>query len=299
MRIITETLWEDNENLTYTAYLQDNSLEIEDGRKRPAIIVCGGGAYMGISDREKEPVALAFLAKGYQAFVIEYTTKLNGEPIYPIPVFDLAKMVLAVRENAAQWNVDPDKICAVGFSAGGHLVASLSTQWHEDYMREKFGVPSEKLKLNAAVLCYPLTDYLLQREYLSKDKAKDEFTASMPGPKTAITAMFEQISVGVNLTEEMLKNASPYRHITKNAPPTFIWQTSTDELVYMEQNLFYAMKLKEHYVPFELHIFQSGVHGMSLATEQSGSGDDFIDRDVSKWFNLAIRFLDKNLNKNK
>ncbi|MDR1876920.1 MAG: alpha/beta hydrolase, partial [Flavobacteriaceae bacterium] len=74
MKIEKVTLWEDNPKITYTSYLMDNSPDIEEGRKYPAIIVCGGGAYMGISGREKEPVALCFLAKGYQAFVLDYTT---------------------------------------------------------------------------------------------------------------------------------------------------------------------------------------------------------------------------------
>jgi acetyl esterase/lipase len=295
MEIAKTALWEDNPKITYTRYLIDNSSEIEEGRKHPAVIICGGGAYMGISDREKEPVALSFLAKGYQAFVLEYTTKATGEPFYPTPMLDIAKMILTIREHADEWNVNPVKICAIGFSAGGHVVSCLSTQWHKAYLHEKLHADSDKMKPNAVILCYPFADYLMQREYLNKDKAKDKQPVSMPVPKSAVTYMFEQISVGENPTEQMLKDASPYYHITENTSPTFIWQTAADELVYMEQNLMYAMKLKEYNVPFELHMFQGGVHGMSLATIQSGGGDDFIDKDVSGWFDLAIRFLERNM----
>jgi acetyl esterase/lipase len=295
MKTEKAALWEDNPKITYTSYLMDNSSDIKEGRKHPAVIVCGGGAYMGISEREKEPVALCFLAKGYQAFVLDYTTKENGEPFYPTPVYDLAKMILIVREYADEWNISPDKICAIGFSAGGHLVSCLSTQWQESYLQKKLNVTPEKMKPNAVILSYPIVDYLCQRECLEKDNDKNKQSGSVPVPKSEINHMFEEISIGDNPTEDMLRNASPYYHITKNTSPTFIWQTATDELVYMEQNLMYAKRLKEFNVPVELHIFQDSVHGMSLATKASGGGEKFIDQDVSGWFDLSIRFLERNM----
>lgn len=288
-------LWEDNNPACYTSYLMDNSEEIEAERKHPAMIICGGGAFMGISDREKEPVALYFLNHGYQCFVLDYNTESAGNGRYPIPVYDLAKMILTIRLNADKWNIAPDKVAAIGFSAGAHLCACLSTQWHEKYLTDKLRVNSDLLKPNAVILGYPLVDYIYEMEHLENDEGKDIPPASMPMSKTEAAKRAVNAGVGEDVTKEMFRNASPFYRITQETCPTFIWHTATDELVYVGQSLRYAEKLSDCKVPFELHIFESGVHGLSLANEQSGGGTTFIEKDVSIWPELAIKFLDRNL----
>lgn len=289
-------LWDDDNHAGYVKYLLNNSQEIEADRNHPALVVCGGGGFLKISDREKEPVAMHFLNEGYQVFVLDYNTKSVGDGSYPKPVYDLAKMILTIRENADKWNIDANKIAIVGFSAGGHLCASLATQWQEDYLSEKLGVNSELIKPNAVILCYPLVDYLYQLEKAKEDMQYNEFSPSIGMKKSDFMQVAIEAGVGVNETLEQYRNASPYYHITENTPPTFIWHTANDELVYVGQSLRFAEKLGDNNVPYELHIFENGVHGLSLANSKSTGNPELINADVAVWVDLAIRFLNRHFN---
>lgn len=286
-------LWDNGNQAKYVKYLLNNSQEIESDRKHPAIVVCGGGGFLKISDREKEPVAMHFLNQGYQVFVLNYNTKSYGNGSYPKPVYDLAKMILTIRNNADNWNVDPNKIAVIGFSSGGHLCASLATQWHEDYLKEKLEVNSELLKPNAVILCYPLVNYLYQLEKAKEDKQYNEFSPSIGMKKSDFMEVAIEAGVGVNATSDQYRSASPHYHITENTPPTFIWHTAKDELVYVGQSLKFAEKLGDNNVSYELHIFENGPHGLSLANSKSAGNQELINKDVAVWAELAIRFLNR------
>ncbi|WP_236886730.1 alpha/beta hydrolase [Clostridium beijerinckii] len=186
-------LWEDNEQVNLFTYILDNSMEFKKNKKRPAVIICPGGGYLGTSDREAEPIAMRFAAKGYHAFVLRYNTyftewvcdfsnlpkgnvnnvpKNNEKSVYPSPLFDLAKAMIFIKENAEDWFVDSDRISICGFSAGAHLTASMGVHWQDDFLKEKFGVDSETFKPNSLILGYPLLDYEAMKERLdvSPDK---------------------------------------------------------------------------------------------------------------------------------
>ncbi len=125
-------------NVTLTAYIQD--VEGEFGfAKRPAMLVLPGGGYAMCSDREADPVALAYSKAGYQTFVLRYTVTSKGK--WPLPLKDYEEAMELIAENAEKWHVDSDKIAAVGFSAGGHLCACAATV--------------AKHKPAAAILVYP------------------------------------------------------------------------------------------------------------------------------------------------
>lgn len=123
MRVFTETL--EPNGATLTGYVQDPSPELRNAGIRPAALILPGGGYEFCSDREAEPVAFAYLAEGYNAFVLRYTA---GKDHPFAKAFQDAQAALAyVRGHAGDLNVDPHKVVAVGFSAGGHLAASLGT----------------------------------------------------------------------------------------------------------------------------------------------------------------------------
>ena len=124
---------------TFTTYLADPMPEHEDAR-RPAAIICGGGSFTHVGVHEKEPVALAFLQAGYQAFTLDYVTSSTGDVSYPNPEADLARMVATVRANAADWRVDPARVVVVGFSAGGFVCASLATSWRGNTLPKLVGL---------------------------------------------------------------------------------------------------------------------------------------------------------------
>jgi acetyl esterase/lipase len=125
----TFTLDLTNENVTLTAYLPDTSPEMPNMDSRRAILVIPGGGYHFCSDREAEPIALKFLAKGYAAFILRYSLNENSE--FPKPLNDAEEALALIRKNAGEWGVNPRKIAAIGFSAGGHLTAMLSVAGKE------------------------------------------------------------------------------------------------------------------------------------------------------------------------
>ncbi|MFN8531098.1 MAG: alpha/beta hydrolase [Anaerolineae bacterium] len=142
----TITLYEHRQDVTLTTYVLADSPEMQNGRKRPAVLVCPGGAYLGCSDREAEPVALRFAAMGYHAFVLRYSTyyegsfgappfggdmPVNPNSVHPAPMRDIGKAFLTIRAHADEWLVDVDKITICGFSAGGHNCAMYSVYWND------------------------------------------------------------------------------------------------------------------------------------------------------------------------
>ncbi len=129
-----------NEGVTLTAYIPSYSKEMAHLAKRPAMLVLPGGGYGMCSDREAEPIALAFASKGYAAFVLRYSVG-KGNAAFPRPLNDAKEALKMIHDNAEDWNIDKEKIAAIGFSAGGHLCAALSTM--------------SEIKPSATVLLYP------------------------------------------------------------------------------------------------------------------------------------------------
>ena len=138
MLVKTIELYYNRANVTLTTYVLDDSPEMLNGRKRPAILICPGGAYLGCSDREAEPIALRFASMGYHAFVLRYSTYLNRflddidpavpvnpDSVHPAPMRDIGKAMLIIRENADDWLLDTDKIVLCGFSAGGTIAPCI------------------------------------------------------------------------------------------------------------------------------------------------------------------------------
>ena len=176
MIIEQHALWGDEATAdrpaTYTAYLAD-PLPAKPDARRPAAIICGGGAFTRIAEHEQEPVALAFLNAGYQAFVLDYVTSSTGEVAYPNPEVDLGRMLSTVRANADAWRVDPAKVCAVGFSAGGFVCASVATSWKDRDFAALVGDRPERIRPDAVVLGYPLLDLRVTRDEQTRDPRID------------------------------------------------------------------------------------------------------------------------------
>lgn len=282
-------LYDDKEDVTLTTYIVADSGELSEIGNRPAVIICPGGAYIFCSDREAEPVALRFAAMGYHAFVLRYSTagerkskERNKDCRHPIPLRDLGKAMLTIRENADKWQVDVDRIAVCGFSAGAHNAALYSTCWHTPILSDYFGVNSEMFRPAAAILSYGLSDY----SYLF-EKEKDPYCKQLN--KTSKTALLGDEYQSI----EKLKEVSPYLHISKLTPPTFLWATAEDEIVPVQHSLQMAQGLAEHKIPFEMHIFEKGSHGLSLATQASAVAKSLINTDVAKWADLAEAWLEK------
>ena len=245
------------------AYLQETTL---DNQQLPAVVICPGGAYFDLSDREQFPVAQAFLAAGYHVFILRYSVKEDAKDFKPL--CQLAATISHIRKNAQEWMAAPDKIAVCGFSAGGHLAASAGTLSLSEEFRSIWQCDEDILP-NAMVLGYPV---LLANEFAHVGSV---------GRVSGADAGTEKFCFfGLN------------QHVCKQTPPTFIWHTAADQSVPVENSLQFATALSKNAVPFELHIFPEGPHGMSICTQEVGHDHPYNAR----WMGWAITWLDNQFN---
>lgn len=276
-------LWKHKKDVNLTGYILENSKEFNKDKKRTTIIICPGGSYVFTSDREAEPVAMRFASKGYNTFVLRYSTLNTGDSVFPEPLYDLAKSIKIVRENAEKWNIDRDNIVLCGFSAGGHLVASLGVHWHDDFLKEKLGCENEMLKPNGLILAYPFLDCKVMKEKI--EEFNDEY----------VVKTFEKCNTAIfgtaNPTDIQIEELTTVNYVSEKTPPTFIWHTAEDGLIYVENSLNFARALSRYKVPYDLHIFSKGQHGLSLCDETTARDEKQINEHCSKWVDLALTWL--------
>lgn len=291
-------LYEGRDDVTLTTYVLDDSPEMLKGRKRPAVLICPGGAYLSCSDREGEPVAMSFAAMGYHAFVLRYSTYMEGKMgfppmneapqpkpqcIHPAPMRDIAKAMLYIKNRSDEWLVDNDRIAICGFSAGAHNCAMYSVYWDKPVLSEFFGEAPERFRPAATILGYTLSDYVLMKQATEMDEmAKGLFSLSnlsfMGTPEP---------------DDDALVNISPSRLVDSATPPMFLWATSGDNLVPVAHTTAMAHALALKKIPFEVHVFEEGDHGLSLATQATAGAKDQIDANAMKWIALAQCWLEK------
>ena len=248
------------ENATIQTYVLSNFRVLDTNRRRATIIICPGGAYSWCSDREAEPIAIKFNSLGYNCIVLYYTTNLNSDPstpIYPQPQIQLAKTIEYVRSNAAHLNADPNKLIVLGFSAGGHLAASLGVFW-KDY--------GPQAKPNALVLCYPVIT---------------------SGPYAHRKSIRNLVGDNVELQSKM----SLENQVSSDTPPTFIWTTKTDQSVPYQNSVLFSTALTKFSVPNKLVIYPSGTHGLSLGTREVCDGTRAVTSCIQDWPLQADSFL--------
>lgn len=293
-------LYENRNDVTLTTYVLQDSLEMLAGKRRPAILICPGGAYLNCSDREAEPIAMKFASMGYHTFVLRYSTYQQGGaeefpdiskslPVkehckHPTPMREIGQSMLIIREHAEEWLVDTDRIAVCGFSAGAHNAAMYATNWHTDVISEYFHEDKEKFRPAAAILGYALSDYIFMKENTEKTTVMDRefFKAS----NTAFMGTAEP-------SEEQLDEVSPARHVTENTPPTYLWATAADTLVPVQHSIRMAHALADKKIPFEMHIFEEGGHGLALANQASAASKSQMNSDAAKWADLAGCWLEK------
>lgn len=220
----------------------------EDTQTRPCMLVVPGGGYCVVSPTEGEIVAMEFYGKGYNAFVLTYTTNpLMLEPLKEQPMKDLSRAVRLIRSRADGYHIDPGRVFLCGFSAGGHLCASVCVHY-KDVADDRYGCFSNRP--DAAILSYPV------------------ITAGDKAHRGSFQAL-----LGADASEEQLEYMSLEKQVTPETPPCFLWQTATDDAVPVENSYLFAEALKEQGVPFAHHVFSAGRHGLSLADEKWAKGE--------------------------
>lgn len=246
-----------------TGYLHDHLTEMKTYRKDyPAVVVCPGGGYEMLSEREADPVALRYFAAGYQVFILRYS--VGDEAKNFIPLQELAETVACIRENAERYRVDATHIAVCGFSAGGHLAASLGTLWNNEAFLRRYDRRDQKHRPNALILSYPVI--------LAGEK---EHQGSI-----------DRVSVmdGGDLPREFF---SLDRQVTQDTPCSFLWTTAEDGSVPAENSIAFISALQREKIPYEAHIFPFGGHGLSVCTEEVGADDAYNAR----WMDMSIEWL--------
>lgn len=228
-------------------------------RVRPAMLVIAGGGYEYVSSREKECIALAYIAKGFAAFTLEYSVA----PVrFPAQLIEGAMAIAYIRENAAKFGVKPDNVAAIGFSAGGHLTGMLATCFDRAEVKAALKEKAALVRPDAVILSYPV----------------------ITGSEKAHRGSFDNLC-GDN--QALVDALSLEKCVKADSSPAFIWTTVDDNAVPSENSLYMALAYKAAGVPFELHIFESGRHGLSLATEETG----YVNKPVQKWLSLSLTWL--------
>lgn len=257
----------------YTYFL-DSSIEMRPNEKRPVILMCPGGGYEMISDREAEPMAMQFLAMGYHVAVLRYSVC----PVrYPAALLQVAESVLYLKEHADEYHIDPEKIVVQGCSAGGHLAANYGIAWNSPFLTKLMGMENdpERLRVAGLLLCYPVIT--------SGEKAHEESFRNLLG---------EQY-------EEKKEELSLENQVTPDTPPTFLWHTATDETVPVENSLYFFQACLQQGVFAELHIYPVGGHGLSLANEETCRANGIgVQKECQSWIGLAQTWLEEILIKN-
>lgn len=256
----------DGRDAVLDCYLPYNMPEMHrEAQKRKTLLICPGGGYSFVSEREGEPIAVHFLAAGYNVFVLHYSVDVHR---FPAQICEVAAAVELIRARADEWNCDAERLALLGFSAGGHLAAHYATAFDCAAVRAFF--PASR-NVNAVLLGYPV------------------ITA-----ETGVThaGSFEHLCGHFPLTADEEAQFSCDRLVRDDTPPTFLWHTAADKTVPVANSLRYAAALAAHGVPFELHVYPFGWHGLSTADAETAANP--LPKNIQPvhgWLADAVRFL--------
>lgn len=229
---------------------------------KPGLLICPGGGYSFCSPREAEPIAFRFMSEGFVCFVLVYS--LNKK--YPAPHIDLAIAVDYIRKHEKEFDLIPNSLSIIGFSAGGHLVASYAYQY-ESLARE-LSLDPEILRPMAIVLGYPVT-----------------LTSSATHGGTRDTIC--------GTDKKLLELMNVPTHVTKDYPPTFVWTTRDDDCVPYLNTVELEEALKKNHVLYKSVIYDSGMHGGSLVNRSCYLKENISEKmkEIRDWASLAADFL--------
>ncbi len=206
------------------------------------VIVFPGGGWRMLAPHEGEAYARWLNDLGITAFVLKYRLYPGGYHQQEI-IQDAARAVRTIRANAAEWKLDSKRVGVIGSSAGGHLAAVLSTQF--DAGKPDSADPIERVssRPDATIICY---GFILFEQKMTTD------------------AKWREASLGKDASDEVASRFSPVKNVRPETPPCFIWQTVEDPVVPLENALAFAGALRAGGIPFDLHLYEKGKHGIGL-----------------------------------
>ena len=262
-------------NAYLTSYVYDDYRVDMRPEAKPAIIICPGGGWMYLSEREGEPIAMEFAKRGYHAFVLHYSVSQAAAATGDFRLIhqaleDTEGAYGILLELAGQQMVDAGAISILGFSAGGQLAALFGAKHPE---------------LQACILCYPMLDLADEVEFATSEDCPQEHQDIM---KSCFSVM------GIDGCEAgTWSEINPVERVTSAMPPTFLWHGTMDDLVRVTGSLNFARKLVMCKVPCEVHIYDHCGHGISLGTKETAAVEKEINEYGAVWFAQLLRWMEE------
>lgn len=217
------------------------------------VILPGGGYQTHAIDHEGYQFADWFRSIGISSAICTYRHrgKGNGGKGYghPYPMLDAQRAIQTIRARAAEWNVDPNRIGVIGFSAGGHLASTISTHFAVPDVNAEDPIARVSSRPDFAILCYPVIAFAQSHTHRGSQRNL----------------------LGDQADPTLIEDLSNERRVSKMTPPTFLFHTAKDQAVPADNSLHYYLGLLKHGVAAELHIFPEGAHGLGLSRSQPGA----------------------------
>jgi acetyl esterase/lipase len=214
-----------------------------DKAKGSAVVVCPGGGYRALAPHEGHDIAVWLNSIGVTAVVLKY--RLAPKYGHPAPMQDVLRAIRTVRAKAAEWKIDPARIGIMGFSAGGHLASTAATHFDSGDPNATDPIEKQSSRPDLLILGYPV----VTMAQLSTHSGS------------------RQNLLGKEPSQELVDLMSNEKQVTEKTPPTFFFHTEDDKPVPVENSLLFAAALRRAKVPYELHIYQTGRHGVGLAQD--------------------------------
>ena len=265
MRVFSETIL----GRRLDCYLPDATERSYYRGKRPALVIFPGGGYESTYEGEGEPIALRFAAAGIPSFVLYYTCAPETDILYDKPMAEAFTAIRFVSTNAEEFGIDPDNISACGFSAGGHLCGCTATLWDKPVAAGLVGDRPRLSRPDKVILSYAV---------LKGEKPTNEITIrNLLGSRES--------------DPEERKRFDPVGNVDAQTPPAYLWSTSEDEAVPVRATLEFSLALAEKCIPFELHVWPYGHHGLCLGDQVTEAHPYGEEHPSSAWVADAVRFL--------
>ena len=258
--------------LNDTAWLEVYVAEKIEGFVRKAILIMPGGGYCNIcSEREGEPIAMAFMPYGFNAFVLHYS--VGESHTFPQQLIEASVAIKYIKNHANKYNISSDNVFVMGFSAGGHLAACLGTMWDSKEITDNIDIPSEYNKPKGVILLYPVIEG--GKEYSHNESFYNLFGKSA-------------------LTEDEYYRSNIVNYVCEETVPVFIMHSSNDEIVNVKNSLMLANKLAENNIKFEMHIYYDAPHGVALANKITCIDNPKYDNNsIAKWVECAVMWINQ------
>ena len=247
---------EDKDTPTLTTYFPEKSKATG-----ASVVICPGGGYTGLAPHEGENYALWLNEQGIAGIVLKYRLSSNGYH-HPVMFQDGSRAVRYVRARAKEWDLDPNHIGIMGSSAGGHLASCVLTRSDEGNLNASDPVERESSRPDLGILCYPVISML---------------------PEIGHAGCRNNL-LGNDPPQELVELNSSELQVTSETPTCFIWHTFEDGGVKVENSMEFAAALRRNGVPFELHIYEKGAHGLGLGSHEYDP-DSFLPwtEECSRW----------------